>query len=165
MPSWFTGNSHWFHSDPWAHVIYFNLIVLKNLRIWDFPGGIVLKNPPASRNTGSTLVREDPTCHRAAASVCHDYRLRAPSGFNYWAIPKPAFSRAREPQPRSACAATAERLPDKQVAATGPECVTTEACALQRRSHHSEACTPRPGSRALTLPQPESPRASNEDPV
>ena len=39
-----------------------------------FPGGTVVKNPPA--NTGTrvqALVREDPTCRRATKPVRHDY--------------------------------------------------------------------------------------------
>ena len=36
---------------------------------WDFPGGAVLKNPPA--NAG--LVWEDPTCRRATKPVHHNY--------------------------------------------------------------------------------------------
>ena len=53
---------------------------LKKL-IVDFPGGPVVKNPPASAgDTGSTLVREDPTCHgttspyaTTAEPVSHNY--------------------------------------------------------------------------------------------
>ena len=37
-----------------------------------FPGGAVVKNPPA--NAGDTgLLWEDPTCHGAAKPVCHNY--------------------------------------------------------------------------------------------
>ena len=40
----------------------------------DFPGGTVVKNPPANAgDMGSTLVQEDPTCHGATKSVRHNY--------------------------------------------------------------------------------------------
>ena len=39
-----------------------------------FPGGTVVKNLPANAgDTGSALVREDPTCHRATKPVSHIY--------------------------------------------------------------------------------------------
>ena len=44
--------------------------------IWqrDFPGGAVVKNPPANAgDTGRSLVREDPTCHGATRPVHHNY--------------------------------------------------------------------------------------------
>ena len=41
---------------------------------WDFPGGAVVKNPPANAGTRvRTLVREDPTCRGATKPVCHNY--------------------------------------------------------------------------------------------
>ena len=40
----------------------------------DFPGGAVVKNPPANAaDTGSSLVWEDPTCHGATKPVRHNY--------------------------------------------------------------------------------------------
>ena len=52
-----------------------NKLALKNLcKFLDFPGGTVVKNPPA--NAGDTvraLVQEDPTCCRATKPVCHNY--------------------------------------------------------------------------------------------
>ena len=40
----------------------------------DFPGGAVVKNLPANAgNTGSSLLREDPTCHGANKPVSHNY--------------------------------------------------------------------------------------------
>ena len=40
----------------------------------DFPGGPVVKNPPASAgDTGSTLVWEDFTCRRATKPMHHNY--------------------------------------------------------------------------------------------
>jgi len=46
---------------------------LKKL-IVDFPGGPVVKNPPASAgDTGSTLVWEDFTCRRATKPMHHNY--------------------------------------------------------------------------------------------
>ena len=39
-----------------------------------FPGGAVVKNPPASAGTRvRALVQEDPTCCRAAKPVRHNY--------------------------------------------------------------------------------------------
>ena len=39
-----------------------------------FPGGAVVKNPPANAgDTGSSLVREDPTCHGETKPVHHNY--------------------------------------------------------------------------------------------
>ena len=41
---------------------------------WDFPGGAVVKNPPADAgDTVRSLVREHPTCRRATKPVCHNY--------------------------------------------------------------------------------------------
>ena len=40
----------------------------------DFPGGAVVKNPPA--NAGDmvgALVQEDPTCRGATKAMCHNY--------------------------------------------------------------------------------------------
>ena len=40
----------------------------------DFPGGTVVKNPPANAgDMGSSLVLEDPTCCRATKPVRHNY--------------------------------------------------------------------------------------------
>ena len=39
-----------------------------------FPGGAVVKNPPANAgDTGSSPVREDPTCRGVTKPVCHNY--------------------------------------------------------------------------------------------
>ena len=48
---------------------------IKNITDRDFPGGAVVKNPPANAgNMGSSvLVREDPTCRGATKPVCHNY--------------------------------------------------------------------------------------------
>ena len=53
---------------------------------WDFPGGVVVKNPPAN-TTVWALVREDPTCHGANKPVHHNYLAWAlePASHNYWA--------------------------------------------------------------------------------
>ena len=40
--------------------------------VWDFPGGTVVKNPPANAGVCS-LVQEDPTCCGATKPVCHNY--------------------------------------------------------------------------------------------
>ena len=40
----------------------------------DFPGGAVVKNPPANAgDTGSIPDLEDPTCHGATKPVRHNY--------------------------------------------------------------------------------------------
>ena len=54
----------------------------------DFPGGAVVKNPPA--NAGDmvrALVREDPTCRGATKPMHHNYWACAlePASHNYWA--------------------------------------------------------------------------------
>ena len=53
-----------------------------------FPGGAVVKNPPANAgDMGSNLVREDPTCHGATKPVCLNYWACAlePASHKYWA--------------------------------------------------------------------------------
>ena len=48
--------------------------LLSKNTLWGFPGGPVVKNPPA--NSGDILwfvVQEDTTCHGAAKLVCHNY--------------------------------------------------------------------------------------------
>ena len=40
----------------------------------DFPGGAVVKNPPANAgDTGLSPGQEDPTCRRATKTVRHNY--------------------------------------------------------------------------------------------
>ena len=47
--------------------------MLRN-ELWYFPGGAVVKNPPANAgDTGSIPGREDPTCHRATKPVHLNY--------------------------------------------------------------------------------------------
>ena len=53
-----------------------------------FPGGAVVKNPPANAvDKGSSPGREDPTCHGATKPVRHNYWACAlePMSHNYWA--------------------------------------------------------------------------------
>ena len=38
-----------------------------------FPGGAVVNLPASAGDTGSSLVQEDPTCHRATKPVRHNY--------------------------------------------------------------------------------------------
>ena len=51
-----------------------------------------------------SLIQEDPTCHKAIKSVCHNYWACAlvPGSYNYWALGsqlvKPMCSRACTPQ-------------------------------------------------------------------
>ena len=45
-----------------------------NPKRWDFPGGAVVKNLPASAGERvQSLVWEDPTCHGATKPVRHNY--------------------------------------------------------------------------------------------
>ena len=51
-----------------THYIY---IKKKKSNQLGFPGGTVVKSPPA--NAGDTVVREDPTCRGAMKPVHHNY--------------------------------------------------------------------------------------------
>ena len=59
--------------------------------LWrDFPGGAVVKNPPANAGDNAgvwALVREDPTCCGETKPVCHNYWACAlePGSYSYWA--------------------------------------------------------------------------------
>ena len=47
-------------------------VLLENVKFQGFPGGSMVKNPPANAgDMGSIPDREDPTCLGAARSVCH----------------------------------------------------------------------------------------------
>ena len=47
---------------------------LKNYQNWGFPGGSVVKDPPANvGDTGSVPDPEDSTCRRATKPVRHNY--------------------------------------------------------------------------------------------
>ena len=66
----------------------------------DFPGGTVVKDPPANAgDTGSTLVHEDPTCRGATKPVCHNYWACTlePMSHNYWS-PRVTTTEARVPR-------------------------------------------------------------------
>ena len=48
--------------------------VLISTGVGTFPGGSVVKNPPANvGDTSSCLIWEDPTCRGVTKPVCHDY--------------------------------------------------------------------------------------------
>ena len=72
-----------------------------------FPGGSVVKNPPA--NTGDTGSIPEPTCLRATKPRCHNYWACAlePGGCNYWVhtsqLLKPARPRTCALQQGSRC--------------------------------------------------------------
>ena len=70
---------------------------VKKQKHGDFPGGAVVKNPPAdARDTVLALVREDPTCRGAAKPVRHNYWACA---LEPWATTTEASApRARAPQ-------------------------------------------------------------------
>ena len=56
------------------HVEYMLHDVPFKNKLWDFPGGTVVKNPPTNAGgTSSILVREDPTCRGATKPVHHNY--------------------------------------------------------------------------------------------
>ena len=66
--------------------IYKILVVGARVDDGGFPGGTVVKNLPANAGgTGSTLVREDPTCRRATKAMHHNYQACAlePTRHNY----------------------------------------------------------------------------------
>ena len=52
----------------------FLIAAIKSMYLFrDFPGGAVVKNPPANAgDTAQALVREDPTCHGATKPVSHN---------------------------------------------------------------------------------------------
>ena len=55
-------------------VLYVNYISVKKKGERGFPGGTVVKNPPANAGTWvPALVWEDPTCHGATKPVRHNY--------------------------------------------------------------------------------------------
>ena len=58
-----------------CHNVYFILSALKNkLGAWDFRGGTVDRNLPASAgDPGSIPIREDPTFRGATKPVSHNY--------------------------------------------------------------------------------------------
>ena len=63
-------------------------IYFKNTSFPSFPGGAVVKNPPANAgDMGASPVREDPTCRGATKPMHHNYWACAlePKSHNYWA--------------------------------------------------------------------------------
>ena len=57
-------------------IIYNNLLkeVYKIVTFSGFPGGAVVKNPPANAgDTVRSMVRKDPSCRRATKPVLHNY--------------------------------------------------------------------------------------------
>ena len=53
---------------------YCPLSLKKKSQLRDFPGGAVIKNPPANAgDMGSSPVWEDPTCHGATKPMHHNY--------------------------------------------------------------------------------------------
>ena len=63
----------------------YSVLKKKNPQKWGFPGGSVVKKPPANAgHMGSIPVQKDPTCHRATRPECHNYRActRQPGSHN-----------------------------------------------------------------------------------
>ena len=69
----------------------------------DFPGGAVVKNPPANGgDTGSIPgPGRDPTCRRATKPLCHNYWACTlePASHNYWAL-EPQLLKPTRLEPR-----------------------------------------------------------------
>ena len=101
----------------WPGGLLSNFIQFKtinSLRKGHFPGGAVVKNPPANAGTRvRALAREDPTCRGATKPMHHNYWACAlePVSHNYWACAprahapqqeKPLQWEARTPQRRVA---------------------------------------------------------------
>ena len=65
-------------NSPIHSVLFsFSYVFCFNIFSRDFPGGLVVKNSPAKQGTCvQSLVWEDPTCHRTAKPVDHNYRSR-----------------------------------------------------------------------------------------
>ena len=109
----------WFWSLCWDHI--FNNIWLLNtsqsllkIHMWRFPGGWVVKNSPANAgDVGSPLIREDPTCHRAAKPVWHNYRACAlgPGSHDSWAHVLGSRAATRKPRQQEAPAPQLESSP------------------------------------------------------
>ena len=73
-----------------------------------FPGGAVVKNPPANAgDTGSSPVWEDPACRGATKPVHHNYWACAlePASHNFWS-PRSTTTEACAPR---ACAPQQEK--------------------------------------------------------
>ena len=112
----------------------------RNTVTWGFPGGTVIKSPPASAgDTGLIRVWEDPTCCGATKPVRPNYWACAlePVSHNYWAhVPqllKPAHCRARMPQLVSLRAATTEARTPRARAPQQEKPLQREARAPQPR--------------------------------
>ena len=60
------GTLYYLERLPSLHFI--SLIAFNKIKVVGFPGGTVVKNPPAN-----ALVQEDSTCRRAAKAVHHNY--------------------------------------------------------------------------------------------
>ena len=122
----FIGSYECYHLYP-TNTCFLVGILKHNHR--DFPGGTVVKNPPAMQGTRvRSLVREDPTCHGATKPMCHNYWACAlkPASHNYWS-----------PHPR-ACAPQQEKPPQVRSPRTtlksSPHSPQLEkACAQQQR--------------------------------
>ena len=86
----------------WIFILIFKVI------FWGFPGGAVVKNPPANAGTRvQALVREDLTCRGATKPVHHNYWTCAlePASHNYWAcMPRAHAPQQDKPLQWEACA-------------------------------------------------------------
>ena len=128
----------------YLEVILGNRRALLEILNGDFPGGAVVKNPPAlagsipGRTRVRSLVQEDPTCRGATKPASHNYLACAlePANHNYWAhVPQllSLCSRARKSQLLSPRATTTEAHAPRAHAPQQEKPPQWEDCAPQRR--------------------------------
>ena len=113
----------------------------RNFRV--FPGGALVKNPPANAGTQvRALAQEDPTCHGATKPVRHNYWAWAlePTSHNYWALePQLLSSRATTTEAHAprACALQQEKPPQWEAHAKQRRVAPTH-CNYRKPAHTNE---------------------------
>ena len=130
VATWMDPRDVWSKSDRERQISY-DISYMWNLKTGDrdFPGGTVVKNPPANAGTWvRALVREDTTCHGATKPMCH----------NYWAcVLEPACHNYWSPHTYSLCSATREatavRSPHTTTKSSPCSPQLEKACTQQRR--------------------------------
>ena len=79
--------THWENVLPLKNILMVALNLSYCIKYMGFPGGSVVKNPPANaRDMGLILDPGDPTCCRAAKPMHHNYWACAlePGSHNHW---------------------------------------------------------------------------------
>ena len=106
-----------------------------------FPGGAVVKNPPANAgDTGSSPVWEDPACRGATKPVHHNYWACAlePASHNFWS-PRSTTTEACAPR---ACAPQQEKPLQWEAFAPQPRAAplaaTRESPHTATKTQHSQ---------------------------